>query len=95
MKAVTKKMLVTFVGVVLAAPFLALALVVGARAVSLSQGAQDDLLLLALALGWAAASVVNGFNRRADSSGSRRAGGSRAAGEQPAPNEANAIGLGY
>ena len=64
MKVVTAKMLVSLVGVLLVAPFFAIALIVGARAVSLSQGAQDDLLLAALALCGAAASIVNGMGRR-------------------------------
>ena len=65
MKAVTAKMLVSLAAVLLAAPFFAVALIVGARAVAPSQGAQDDLLLVALALGGVAASIVNGMGRRA------------------------------
>ena len=64
MKVVKAKMLVSLVGLLLVAPFFAIALIVGARAVALSQGAQDDLLLVALALGGAAASIVNGMGRR-------------------------------
>lgn len=63
MKVVTAKMLIVLVGILLVAPFFAIALIVGARAVALSQGAQDDLLLVALALGGAAASIVNGMGR--------------------------------
>jgi hypothetical protein len=63
MKAVTAKMLLSLVGVLLVAPFFAVALIIGARAVSLSHGAQDDLLLVALALGGAAASIINGMGR--------------------------------
>jgi hypothetical protein len=63
MKAVTAKMLLSLVGILLVAPFFALALILGARAVSLSHGAQDDLLLVALALGGAAASIINGMGR--------------------------------
>jgi hypothetical protein len=59
----TKKMIVSIAGLLLVAPFFAVALIVGARAVSLSQGTQDDLLLVALALGGAAASIVNGMGR--------------------------------
>ena len=65
MKIVTTKMIVSLAGLLLVAPFFAVALIVGARAVALSQGAQDDLLLVALALGGAAASIVNGMGRRA------------------------------
>jgi hypothetical protein len=64
MKIVTTKMIVSFAGLLLVAPFFAVALIVGARAVSLSQGTQDDLLLVALAVGGALASIVNGMGRR-------------------------------
>ena len=64
MKAVTAKMIVSLTGILLVAPFFVVALIVGARAVALSQGAQDDLLLVALALGGAAASIANGMGRR-------------------------------
>jgi hypothetical protein len=66
MKAVTAKMLVSLIGILLVAPFFAIALLIGTRAVALSHGAQDDLLLIALALGGAAASIVNGMGRRTD-----------------------------
>jgi hypothetical protein len=46
-------------------PFFAVALIVGARVAALSQGAQDDLLLVALALGGAVAGIFNGLGRRA------------------------------
>lgn len=64
MKAVPAKMLVSFIGVLLVAPFFAVALIVGARAVALSQGVQDDLLLVVLALGSAAASIFSNMSRR-------------------------------
>lgn len=64
MKAVKAKMLVPLIGVLLAAPFFAVALIVGGRAVALSHGAQDDLLLVALALSGAAASIFNGMDQR-------------------------------
>lgn len=64
MKAVTTKMLLSLVGVVLVAPFFAVALIVGARAVALSQSTQDDLLMMALAFGGAVASIINGLGRR-------------------------------
>ncbi len=66
MKTVTTKMIVSFAGLLLVAPFFAVALIVGARAVSLSQGTQDDLLLVALAIGGAVASIVNGMGRRTE-----------------------------
>src|SRR5947209_2513817 len=67
MKAVNAKWLVSLVGILLVAPFFAIALIIGARVVSLSHGTQDDLLLAALALGGAAASIINGIGRRRSS----------------------------
>lgn len=65
MKSVTGKMMVSLIGILLVAPFFVVALFVGTRAVALSQGAQDDLLLVALVLGGAVASIVNnGVGRR-------------------------------
>ena len=63
MKDVATKMIVSMIGLLLVAPFFVVALIVGGRAVSLSQGAHDDLLLAALALAGAAASIVNGMGR--------------------------------
>jgi hypothetical protein len=63
MKVITAKMLISFIGILLVAPFFAIALIVGARAVALSHGTQDDLLLVALALGGAVASIINGMGR--------------------------------
>lgn len=64
MKTVTAKMLASLIGILLAAPFFAIALIIGARAVAVSQSAEDDLLLAALALAGAVASVINGTGRR-------------------------------
>ncbi|HEX8000228.1 MAG TPA: hypothetical protein VF528_17705 [Pyrinomonadaceae bacterium] len=64
MKAVTTRMLLSLVGVVLVAPFFVVALIVGARAVALSQSTQDDVLMMVLAFGGAIASIVNGLGRR-------------------------------
>ena len=64
MKAVNAKWLVSLVGILLVAPFFAIALIIGARVVALSHGTKDDLLLAALALGGAAASIINGMGRR-------------------------------
>lgn len=66
MKIANTKMPVSLIGILLVAPFFVIALIVGARAVSLSHGAQDDLLFVALALGGAAASIINGMGRRAE-----------------------------
>jgi hypothetical protein len=60
MRSVTNRMLVSLVGVALAAPFFAIAVIVGARVVALAQNAQDELLLVGLAFGgaWSTASVA-------------------------------------
>ena len=94
MKAVTTKMLVSLVGVLLAAPFFVVALVVGARAVALSQGSRDDLLLMALALCGAAISIANGMGRRAAKE-KNVARGRTEAGSGTAPRGASVIHLGY
>jgi hypothetical protein len=94
MKAVTAKMLVSLIGILLVAPFFAIALIIGARAVALSHGAQDDLLLIALVLGGAAASIVNGIGRRAD--GEKRASNNRLESKEKAySRSASMIHLGY
>ncbi|MCA1849962.1 MAG: hypothetical protein LC672_02625, partial [Acidobacteria bacterium] len=55
-------------------------LVVGARAVAVSHGAQDDLLLAALALGAAAVSIANAAGRRRRTLREERADSNRVAG---------------
>lgn len=65
MKNVTLKKMFTVTGAILVVPFFAVTLITGAHASAMEQGAQNDLLVIALALGGAAASVVNGFGRRA------------------------------
>jgi hypothetical protein len=92
MKAVTRKMLLSLVGVVLVAPFFAVALIVGARAVALSQGTQDDLLMMALAFGGAIASVVNGLGRR--TARSKHTGQIPAGAQNVKAVDASVIGLG-
>ena len=64
MKAITGKMLISLVGVAVAAPFFLIALVAGARAVELAQNAQDEALLIVLAMSGAVISMINGFGRR-------------------------------
>jgi hypothetical protein len=95
MKAVTTKMIVSLVGILLVAPFFIVAVIIGARAVALSQGAQDDLLLVALALGGAAASIANGIGQRA--AGEKHAAGSRHVGAPKSARTrgASVIRLGY
>ncbi|HYJ46408.1 MAG TPA: hypothetical protein VEV81_07315 [Pyrinomonadaceae bacterium] len=95
MKAVTAKMLLSLVGILLVAPFFAVALALGARAVSLSHGAQDDLLLVALALGGAVASIINGMGRRAVKEGRRVAGHQREAANNVRSRRGHMIHLGY
>ena len=94
MKAVTTKMLLSLVGVVLVAPFFAVALIVGARAVALSQSTQDDLLMMALAFGGAVASIVNGLGRR-NARAQRRQQMPAEAGVRREAVDASVIGLGY
>ena len=95
MKDVTAKMLVSLVGVLLAAPFFAVALVIGARAVSLSRGSRDDLLLVALALCGAAISIANGMGRRAPAAGDAARERSEAGDAAIAPRNVSVIHLGY
>lgn len=64
MRAVTSKQLISLVGIAIAAPFFAIAVIAGARAIALVQGLEDDVLILALATGGAIISMVNGFGRR-------------------------------
>lgn len=95
MKAITARMFISLIGVALVVPFFVIALVVGARAVALAQGAQDDLLLVALAFGGAAASVVNGFGRRTGKGESVEPSATGKANNQPSPRSASMIHLGY
>lgn len=94
MKAVSLRMFLSLVGIVLVAPFFAAALIIGARAVALSQSTQDDLLMMALAFGGAAASIVNGLSRRTKKAEHRKASQSVADSEREAV-DVSAIRLGY
>lgn len=94
MKAITNRMLLSLVGVFLVAPFFAVALIVGARAVALSQSTQDDLLMMALAFGGAAASIVNGLGRRSLRAKRDRQMPAEARSQAEAV-KASVIGLGY
>jgi hypothetical protein len=94
MKSITTKMLVSLVGVALAAPFFAVAVIVGARVLALAENAQDDLLLVGLAFGGAALSVINGFGRRTGE-GSRTEPGRCEAKEEADSHGASVINLGY
>ncbi len=94
MRALTVKTLISLAAVALVAPFFALALVVGARAVSLMHGPQENLLLVALAFAGAALSVLNGFGRRSESRAQQRAE-SREGQYGPSARKASAIYPGY
>ncbi len=94
MKTLTAKMLISLVGVALAAPFLATALIIGARAVALAQNGQDDLLLVALAFGGAAASMLNGFGRRTTKAERKERGGVETNADA-GPRHSSLINLGY
>jgi len=63
MKAVVSKTLQTLVGLALIVPFSAVALLFGARAVAGADGAYSNLLLIGLALGGAAISVLKSLER--------------------------------
>lgn len=58
MKKLTTKTFITLAAVALAAPFFAMAVVVGVRAVESAAGAEENFLLLALALLAVASSVL-------------------------------------
>ena len=60
MKTVNRKMLLSLLGIALAAPFLVIALVLGARATALADGLQGDLLVVVLALASLVASMGEG-----------------------------------
>jgi hypothetical protein len=97
MKAVTVKMLISLAAIAFAAPFFALALIVGARAVALAHSGQDNLLLVALAFIGAGVSVVNGFGRRTGSTVERVAiqGKSGEAEYQAGSHRASMMNPGY
>ncbi len=63
MKSLTVKTLMPLAVISIAALLLTAAMFVGERAVALRESAQDDLLIVALTLGGAAASMVKGFVR--------------------------------
>jgi hypothetical protein len=94
MRALTVKTLISLAAVALVAPFFALALVVGARAVSLMHGPQENLLLIALACAGAALSVLNGFGRRSESRAQKNAE-SREGHYGPSARKASALYPGY
>ena len=95
MRSVTNKMLVSLVGVALAAPFFVIAIIVGARAVALAHNAQDDLLLVALAFGGAMVSMINGFGRRSGTKAERAARRHAKASEKATARGSSIINLGY
>ncbi len=63
MKAVVSKTLQTLVGLALVVPFSATALLFGARAVAVADGAYSNLLLIGLAICGAAVSVLKSLER--------------------------------
>lgn len=87
-------MFLSLVGVALVAPFFAVALIVGTRAVALAESTQDDVLLMALAFGGAIASIVNGLGLR--TTGAKRNHQlSAETNMQAQAVDASVIGLGY
>jgi hypothetical protein len=95
MKAITGKMLISLIGVAIAAPFFLIALVAGARAVELAQNAQDDALLVVLAFAGAIISMINGFGRRTRKSQGRDERARTHVKGEARSREASAINLGY
>ena len=66
MKAVVSKTLITIIGLVLVVPFVAVALVVGAKAVAGAESTEHNLMLVLFALGAALFSGVKNFGRPAE-----------------------------
>jgi cytochrome c biogenesis protein CcdA len=87
-------MFLSLVGVALVAPFFAVALIVGARAVALAESTQDDVLLMALAFGGAIASMVNGLGL-GTTKAKRKHQLSAETNMQAQAVDASVIGLGY
>ncbi|HEX8748768.1 MAG TPA: hypothetical protein VF717_16465 [Pyrinomonadaceae bacterium] len=95
MKAITGKMLISLVGVMVAAPFILIALVAGARAIELAQNAQDDALLIVLAMCGAVISMINGFGRRTQKAQSKAVHHTALASREAPSGKASAVNLGY
>lgn len=60
MKTVNRKMLLSLLGIAVAAPFLVIALVLGARATALAESLHGDLWVVALAMASLVASIGEG-----------------------------------
>lgn len=88
-------MLISLVGVAVAAPFFLIALVAGARAVELARGAQDEALLIVLAMCGAVISMVNGFGRRTRKARRGDARAEERVRKEAGPVEASVVHLGY
>lgn len=63
MKSISTKMLISVFGAIIAIPFFAIAIVVGAHAISLAQNSTNSVLLLCISCFAVAISVVNGIGR--------------------------------
>ncbi|HEX8175697.1 MAG TPA: hypothetical protein VF543_11315 [Pyrinomonadaceae bacterium] len=95
MKAITGKMLISLVGVMVAAPFFLIALVAGARAIELAQNAQDDALLIVLAMCGAVISMINGFGRRTQKTQRKAVHVAALVSREAQSGKASAVNLGY
>lgn len=96
MKAITTKMLISLVGVAVSAPFILIAMVAGARAVELARDAQDEALVIVLALSGAVISMINGFGRRTRHAAVRASQAEKARVRDEARSEtASAVNLSY
>lgn len=69
MKESIVKMIITLAAIALVLPFVALAFLVGAQAVAGAENLREDLLLVVLALGGAAASMLKNMNRKSRTQG--------------------------
>jgi hypothetical protein len=88
-------MLISLVGVAVAAPFFLIALVAGARAVELAQNAQDEALLVVLAFSGAVISMINGFGRRTIKAKRKNGRAAAHVREEAQSREASAVNLSY
>jgi hypothetical protein len=64
MKLISTKILVSAIGIGIAIPFFAIALVIGAHAIRLAQNSVDTTLLFCVTCCAAAISVINGLGRK-------------------------------
>jgi hypothetical protein len=91
MKKITAGMFVALAAVAVAAPFFAMAVLVGLRAVESAAGLRENALLLAFAVAAAASAVFNARGERA----AKPARVGVVAGRRPVARKASALHLGW